>query len=173
MSPLQCFADTFVCVRSAKVRSRDPKRLGRDVTLKVDRIAPNLSDLTVQCETIASVSLTELKCSLSRRRHGDNTSRTDRGPAFKWRLSTWLQTDCLAHILLTAISLIVYWPSIHNQFVFDDFPAIVRNREVTSGFGRWTTLWTTDFWGTPMHHVSLVQTLIVCPASKRTLSNVF
>jgi len=52
------------------------------------------------------------------------------------------------HILiLLVLSVSVYWNSLDGDFVHDDLPTIVNNKDVTGG-NPWTSVWTNDFWGT-------------------------
>lgn len=63
-------------------------------------------------------------------------------------------TTCYA--LLAAACLLIYLPCIHNEFVFDDIPAILHNHVVQqpTPFTNLAQLFTTDYWGTPIHKVS-------------------
>ena len=53
----------------------------------------------------------------------------------------------LVLILLTAIT--CYINTLSNDFVYDDIPAITKNKIVT-GEKIWTEVWQSDFWGNPL-----------------------
>lgn len=60
------------------------------------------------------------------------------------------------YALLAVACLLIYLPCIHNEFVFDDIPAILHNEVVQqpTPFTNLAQLFTTDYWGAPIRKVS-------------------
>ncbi|CAK1551539.1 unnamed protein product [Leptosia nina] len=57
-------------------------------------------------------------------------------------------SDVVVYLMVTATAVLSYVNSLNGDFVHDDIPAIVTNRDVTGGGLR--QLFLDDFWGTPM-----------------------
>ncbi|CAG2104958.1 unnamed protein product [Medioppia subpectinata] len=71
------------------------------------------------------------------------------------------------YVLLVVVCYISYWPSIWGQLVLDDRPAIIDNKDLRPNTPLYR-LFENDFWGTPLHKVSVKMSfpsllLIYCP----------
>ena len=92
--------------------------------------------------------------------NSQNSSKTSAIRSFR---GFFVIQEPLTQFSLFIVCMAVYWPALHNQFVFDDLPAIVHNRQVTSGYSRWAQLFATDYWGNPIHQVKSSFLLIIKP----------
>lgn len=57
--------------------------------------------------------------------------------------------NIMAYMLITLVAIACYLNGIHGDFVHDDIPAIILNRDVT-GANKLSKSFLNDFWGTPM-----------------------
>lgn len=55
-------------------------------------------------------------------------------------------------LLLFVVNFVFYWPSLHGDFVFDDRPAILDNKNVR-GPNDWLDVFRNDYWGAPIYSV--------------------
>lgn len=63
-----------------------------------------------------------------------------------------LAASCLLPCVIGLVAFVAYWPSLHGDFVYDDRPAILDNKDV-SGQSGWLDIFRNDYWGTPIHSV--------------------
>ncbi|XP_074597816.1 protein O-mannosyl-transferase TMTC3-like [Brevipalpus obovatus] len=61
------------------------------------------------------------------------------------------RANLMATLLIAGLAFIVYSPSLHNSFVFDDMPTIVNNKDVHSTRNSVWNIFLNDYWGTPIH----------------------
>ena len=62
------------------------------------------------------------------------------------RSSTWL---CASGVLCSAVAIAVYWNTVNCGIVYDDEPAIKKNKDLRPE-AAWTDLLYHDFWGAEM-----------------------
>lgn len=55
----------------------------------------------------------------------------------------------MSYMLISSVAIACYLNGIHGDFVHDDIPAIILNRDVT-GANKISKSFLNDFWGTPM-----------------------
>ncbi|VVC91114.1 unnamed protein product [Leptidea sinapis] len=72
------------------------------------------------------------------------------GPASKW----WACNDWAVYALVASVGALAYSNSLNGQFVHDDIPAIVSNKDVT-GANPLLHFFKNDFWGTPIHYCNI------------------
>ncbi|XP_067616656.1 protein O-mannosyl-transferase Tmtc4 [Eurosta solidaginis] len=64
--------------------------------------------------------------------------------------NNYLATTLLYQCFLILLCLGCYYHALNGTFVFDDKVAIVRNTDVTTIPANWTSIFSNDFWGTPL-----------------------
>lgn len=57
-------------------------------------------------------------------------------------------------ILLFIMIIASYWPTFMAEFVFDDYPAIIKNNDLRTDKTSWSQLWFNDYWGMPLKSVN-------------------
>lgn len=78
---------------------------------------------------------------------------------------------CYAFVIL--VSILVYLPTLDNEFVFDDVPAILHNRVVQeqTPFKNLIQLFTTDYWGSEIYKVKILDLFKIVLYAGSSFSN--
>ena len=56
----------------------------------------------------------------------------------------------VACLVAASVAIVVYINTLYGDFIFDDFPALLRNTDALPG-SSWSKLWVDDYWGVPLH----------------------
>ena len=69
------------------------------------------------------------------------------------------------YLLITAVTILAYWPSLWAELVFDDRPALIDNKDIRPNTPIYR-LFLNDYWGLPVSEVCVTHTL--CEMYERT-----
>lgn len=81
------------------------------------------------------------------------------GPLIHEQTMNWIKINRiqLAITVIGLLSFLCFLPSISNEFVFDDIPTIINNKDVCPEKTYFTKIFFNDFWGTPIVKVRFGQ----------------
>lgn len=71
-------------------------------------------------------------------------------------LKNLLKNNKILSLIIALIAFTSYLPSLYNGFVFDDYPAIINNKDVKSDRTYLYSIFFNDFWGTPIIKVNML-----------------
>ena len=116
----------------------------------------NVSTITITTTT-TSLSVSKVKSDSIYCEDKTNYS-TDQLKIMDWIKVNRIQ---LTAFVIAFVSFICFIPSTSNDFVFDDIPTIINNKDVTRTEKSITRIFFNDYWGTPINKVIFKQLKIL------------